>query len=51
MSTFGNGSAGVSVVGTIGACTGEGGGGPMLVVFFCLGVVGSMGLGFCLDAL
>ena len=50
MSTLGNGSAGVSMVVTLEVCTGQGGG-QMLVVLFCLGVVGAMGLGFFVDAL
>ena len=52
MSTLVNWSAGVSMVCTLEACTGiGGGGGPMLVVFFRLGGVGAMVLGFLVDAL
>ena len=39
MFTLGNELAQVSVVCTLGACTGGEGGGPMVVVFLCLGVV------------
>ena len=46
MFTIGNGSSGVSVVCTLGACTGGGGRGPISVVLFNLGVVCAMGLGF-----
>ena len=51
MYTLGNGLAGVSIVGTLGDCTGGGGVGPMPVVFFRLGVVGTMGLGLFVDTL
>ena len=42
MSTLGNVAVVVSVVCTLRDCRGVGGGGPMSVVFFRLGVVGSL---------